>query len=92
MFLVVDHRKEFYRFTTSQTVIQRLESGQKWMTFLTTVSAFAASIGPLVGKDSIASHVFSAIGVVAAALSGLVYGIGLVLKWIEGNSHKYRNE
>lgn len=91
MFLVVDLRQEFYRFTTSQTVIQRLESGQKWMTFLTTVSAFAASVGPLVGTDT-ASRVFSAVGVVAAGLSGLVYGIGLVLKWIEGNSHKYRNE
>ncbi|KAJ7883124.1 hypothetical protein B0H13DRAFT_923531 [Mycena leptocephala] len=80
-------------FSTSQTVIQTLQDIQKWILFLVACSALAASLQPVFAdRNHVVGTFLTAIGILAAAISILANAVGLALKWIEGNSARYRNE
>ena len=62
------------------------------MAFLIALSALATSVKPLVDKAStVAGLVLAGVAIFAAAVSVLVFVIGIALKWIEGNSARYHN-
>ncbi|KIJ35899.1 hypothetical protein M422DRAFT_261855 [Sphaerobolus stellatus SS14] len=82
---------DFLIFSTSQTIIQSLRSRQKILTFLVALSAFVASLRPLLNRvNGIAGIVLAAVGITAGLVSLLTVLIDWMLRWIEANAAKHR--
>lgn len=78
-------------FSTSQTMIQILQSSKERMALLVAFSALFTSLKPIVDKYSTsAGWVLTAVGIVAAAISILAFFADLMLKWIDANAAKHR--
>lgn len=78
-------------FSTSQTMIQILQSSKGRMAFLVALSALATSLKPIVDRYSYAGGwVLAGIGIVAAATSIISVFVGWMLKWIDANAAKHR--
>jgi len=82
---------DFMIFSTSQTVIQKLQDGRERMAFLVALSVLAISLKPIVDRSSQAGGwVLAGIGIVGAMTSLLLVIVGWILKWIDANVAKHR--
>jgi hypothetical protein len=88
---VTVRQNDFIIFSTSQTMIQILQSSKERMAFLVALSALVTSSKPIVDKFSpTASWVLTAVGIAAAATSILSVFAGWMLQWIDANAAKHR--
>jgi hypothetical protein len=83
---------DFKIFSTSQTMIQLLQSSTERMALLVAVSALVTSLKPIVDKylNPAVGWVLTGVGIVAAATSILSVFAGWMLKWIDSNAAKHR--
>lgn len=84
-------RSDFLIFTTSQTVIQILRTGQTRMAFLVALSALLTSVKPIVDRFSVAGGwVLAGVGITAAMISVTYSLVTWILTWIQANAAKHR--
>ncbi|TFK38766.1 hypothetical protein BDQ12DRAFT_99658 [Crucibulum laeve] len=80
-------------FSTSQTIIQHLRSSQRAMSALAALSALLASLQPIVDRQSrIGGLILAGVGIVAATISVLSLVVDWMLKWIESNAARHRQQ
>ncbi|TFK33928.1 hypothetical protein BDQ12DRAFT_727355 [Crucibulum laeve] len=80
-------------FSTSQTMIQYLHSSQRAMSALAALSALFASLQPIIDRKSrIGGLILAGIGITAATISVFSLVVDWMLKWIEANAAKNRQQ
>ncbi|KAF8628057.1 hypothetical protein AX17_006061 [Amanita inopinata Kibby_2008] len=80
-------------FSTSQTVINFLQSSQRNMTVLVALSSLFASLQPVVARyNIIAGFVFAGIGIIAALTSLAAVLVSWTLSWAEIEAAKKRQQ
>ena len=84
-------RDDFLIFSTSQAMIQLLQSSKERMALLVALSALVTSLKPIVDRYSYAAGwLLTGIGIIAAAISILSVFAGSMLKWIDNNAARHR--